>query len=204
MIRSEKFWNRVSRRSMGKRQGLGQVSLKIVEATQKHLGREAVVLDFGCGPGSLTTRIAERVASVHGIDTSAGMIEVATWEADRRGIKNVRFTRAELDGGHQQGSFDVVVAFNVLHHVEDVREVAGRVSGLLKPGGLFISSTACLAERSTLRAVALLVTTLGLVPHMKSYKRAELETLITGGGFEVIESQDLSGLPERFVVARRR
>ena len=94
MDRSERFWNRESRRSKskGKPQELGRVSLKTVEATQKYLQREDVVLDFGCGPGTLTTRIAERVASVHAIDMSTGMIDVAKWEADRRGIKFFRET----------------------------------------------------------------------------------------------------------------
>lgn len=205
MDKSEKFWDRVSSWSKRPLKELGQTSLKTVEATQKYLNSEDVVLDYGCGPGSLTTRIAERVASVHAIDISAGMIDVANLEADQRGLNNIEFAHSDIyDDRYESGSFSVVVAFNVLHYVEDVEEVSRRISGLLKPGGLFISSTACLAERRTLLGtVALFVTKLGLVPAMKFFRTAELERLIAGGGFDVVKSERLSRLPDCFVVARK-
>ena len=152
----------------------------------------------------LTTRIAERVAFVHAVDISAGMIDVAKLEADQRGTKNIEFAHSDIyDDRYQSGSYNVVVAFNVLHYVEDVEEDSRRISGLLRPGGLFISSTACLAERRTLRLVALIMTTLGIVPDMKSLRTTELEGLIARGGFDVVESEGLSGLPDHFVVARK-
>lgn len=82
MDKSEKFFDKVSRRSKRPLKELSQTSLKTIEATIKYLGSEDAVLDFGCGPGTLTVRLAERVASVRAIDISAGMIDVAKLEAD--------------------------------------------------------------------------------------------------------------------------
>ena len=206
MDKSEKFFDNVSRRSKRPLKELSQTSLKTIEATIKYLGSEDAVLDFGCGPGTLTVRLAERVASVRAIDISAGMIDVAKLEADQRGIRNIEFAHSGLhDEGIKSGSFNVVVAFSILHYVESVEEVSCTISKFLKPGGLFISSTACLAERkSLLGGVALLASKLGLVPNMKSFGTADLERLIAGGGFDVIASESLSRLPDCFVVARKQ
>jgi 2-polyprenyl-3-methyl-5-hydroxy-6-metoxy-1,4-benzoquinol methylase len=205
MDKSEKFFDMVSRRSRRPLKELCQTSLKTIEATKRYLESEDAVLDVGCGPGSLTTKIAERVASLRAIDISAGMIAVAKLEADQRGIRNIEFTHSGLhDEGLKNGSFNVVVAFNVLHYVESVEEVSRTVSRLLKPGGLFISSTACLAERRTLLGgLALFASRLGLVPDMKSFRTAALERSIADGGFDVVASEKLSRLPDCFVVASK-
>ena len=43
-------------------------------------------------------------------------------------------------------SFDVVTAYNVLLYMENQEEVLEQIYEVLKPGGLFISATDCLAE----------------------------------------------------------
>jgi 2-polyprenyl-3-methyl-5-hydroxy-6-metoxy-1,4-benzoquinol methylase len=95
--------------------------------------------------------VAEHVASVHGVDTSAGMIDVARTEVSRRQVLNVDFSKSDIfSEGFVSADFDVVVAFNVLHYASDVEAVCTRLAELLVPDGLFISSTACLAERRSL------------------------------------------------------
>ncbi len=95
--------------------------------------------------------ISALVKSVRAIDISTGMIEIAKAKAASAGVVNVEFEKADIfDEQFENSSFDVVLAFNVLHTVHDPKRVVQRTVGLLKPGGLFISVTPCLGGRKSI------------------------------------------------------
>ena len=79
------------------------------------------VLDCGCGPGTITLGLAERVApaQVTGIDQSAGQIDVASAAARRAGA-NVIFRTANI---YQlpvaAGAFDALFSHALLEHLAD-------------------------------------------------------------------------------------
>ncbi len=78
------------------------------------------VLDVGCGPGTITVDIAERVAPgrVVGIDPSEAVLEQARANAAAAGVDNVVFQRGDvfaLDA--EAAAFDVVHAHQVLLHL---------------------------------------------------------------------------------------
>lgn len=203
--KSQDFWDRVSSRSSKPQKELGGTFLKTVEATERHLTGENVVLDFGCGTGDLTMAVSRRVKAVHAVDTSSGMIDVARARASQCEVGNVDFAQSSIfDDCHLEGAFTIVTAFNILHYVEDTQKVSRRISNLLGPGGLFISSTACLGERRTLLGtLGLILTKLGIMPDMKFFKESELEDLIARGGFQIVETEELSRLPDYFIVAKK-
>jgi SAM-dependent methyltransferase len=93
---------------------------RIVEA---HLGEAMTILDFGCGPGILTTFYARRLphAEVTGIDRSAACIAQAQRKADELGLKNVRFVCADLLEGPAVGTYERVVATHALVQSEQDR-----------------------------------------------------------------------------------
>ncbi len=102
-------------------------------------------------------------------------------------------------------AFDVVIAFNLLHLLEDLRGSLARVSELLKPDGLFISKTPCIGEANFLfRGVLPVLRTLGRAPYVNCVKEQELLDLLQAASFQVVET----GLhPKKthslFVVARK-
>jgi 2-polyprenyl-3-methyl-5-hydroxy-6-metoxy-1,4-benzoquinol methylase len=202
--KSKNFFDKISSRSSRERKKLRGTALKTIEAARRHLSSGQEVLDFGCGTGDLTLAIAEIVKSVQAIDTSPGMVEVA--QAKASDVGNVKFTNSSIDDVRRSGdTFHIVTAFNVLHYVEDIEADARRVGDLLSPGGLFISSTACLGERISF--LGLLVLTLGklrIMPEMTFFKKSELEKLVSSGGFQIIETVKLSRLPEYFIVAKKK
>src|SRR6266566_8601172 len=57
------------------------------------LAPDACVLDVGCGPGTITADLAARVpgGDVTAIDAAADVLAQARQEAERRGLRNVRF-----------------------------------------------------------------------------------------------------------------
>ena len=93
---------------------------RIVEA---HLGEAMTILDFGCGPGILTTFYARRLphAEVTGIDRSAACIAQAQRKADELGLKNVRFVCADLLEGPAVGTYERVVATHAIVQSEQDR-----------------------------------------------------------------------------------
>ena len=79
--------------------------------------REATtILDFGCGPGILTTYYARRYphARVIGVDRSRASIAVARQKAQAFHLDNVEFEYADVDAGPPRGTYDCVVATHAL------------------------------------------------------------------------------------------
>ncbi len=97
------------------------------------------VLDFGCGPGTISSGLAQAAApgEMHGIDMEASQIELARALAEARGQDNATFHVGDVtDLPFVDGYFDVVHCHNVLMHVPDTAAVLAEVQRVLKPGGI--------------------------------------------------------------------
>jgi len=89
------------------------------------------VLDLGCGDGVLTAKIAERGATVIGVDSSAAQIEAARARGlDARVVDGVALDLDER--------FDAVFSNAALHWMKPPEAVARGVAALLVPGGRFV------------------------------------------------------------------
>ena len=84
------------------------------------IGAARVVLDFGCGPGILTTFYARQCPHVDflGIDRSAASVSAAQERAKALDLKNVRFERGDIDVTTPIGSYDVIIATHALLQAE--------------------------------------------------------------------------------------
>ena len=98
------------------------------------------ILDPGCGPGSITLHLAERVGPqghVVGVDFSADAIDAARTAAGTRGVTGVEFVVGDLfDLDVEPGSFDVVHAHQVLQHLADPVKALRAMAGYCTQGGL--------------------------------------------------------------------
>ena len=98
------------------------------------------LLDFGCGPGTITVDLGEEVApggSVLGIDSSADVIEQARAHAKKSGSTNVKFeARSIYESGLDADQFDVVYAHQVLQHLSRPVDALNEAKRVLKPGGI--------------------------------------------------------------------
>ena len=202
--KSEQFWNRVAKRTNNSYQKPTDKTLKIIQNLQKYLQPNDHVLDFACGSGIISTEISKNVHTIHGIDISSQMIEIANDRKIEQNLTNVTFSRATLfDENIQIGSFDVIMAFNILHYLEDKEMFMKRINELLKPNGIFISSTIYTKQKkSILFYFFTLVNKLKIMPKINFYSLKELENNILKGNFKMIESYDISPMPERFIVVR--
>ncbi|MCU1361417.1 MAG: Methyltransferase type 11 [Ilumatobacteraceae bacterium] len=102
------------------------------------LGPGLRVLDVGCGPGTLTADLAERVApgATHGIDLEPSVIAEARRVASDRGMSTLTFEAADVHELTEPGGYDVVHAHQVLQHVPDPVSTLRAMRDQLSQGGV--------------------------------------------------------------------
>ena len=104
-----------------------------------HLRPGLHVLDFGCGPGTISVGLAKAVhpGEFHGVDMEESQIvrarEIAQFRRQDKAVFHVGdVTALEFEDGF----FDVAHCHNLLMHVPDTHAVLTEVKRVLKPGGL--------------------------------------------------------------------
>ena len=200
-----KFWDKIANNYDQEEKKDELTYERIIEKIIKHFKISDVVLDFGCGTGLISNRIAGNVKETHAIDTSSKMIEIAQKKADDLKIKNIYYIQSTIfDIRYKIGSFDAVLAFYILHLLDDADKVIQRINELLKPGGLIISVTPCMGETIFQSFILSIISKIGLIPMSTPFKIPELEDLITDGDFEIIESECLYRKGQQhFIVAKK-
>jgi len=201
-----RFWDRLARRyaRMPVRDpGAYEEKLR---RTRAYLSPEMEVFEFGCGTGTTALKHAGHARQITAIDCSANMIEIAEEKARTEGIGNVRFEVAQLeDMGLRPGCYDMVMAHNVLHLLEDRTAALAHVHEMLRPKGIFVSSTACAARAPLLfRAIIKLGHLLRLLPLFHLLTEEQLKHEIEAAGFEILEDWlPEGGKSALFLIARR-
>lgn len=111
-------------------------------AFRAHMEKKpAIVLDLGCGTGTLTTVLAERGYDMIGIDASPEMLSHAARRAEESG-KNILYLAQDMRALDLYGTVDAAVCsldcINYLTQKEDVAQCFASVHTFLSEGGLFI------------------------------------------------------------------
>ena len=110
-----------------------------------------LILDLGCGDGSLTARIVEAGALVIGLDSSADMVEAARARGIDAFVADAE--TLELDRQFERfGCFDAVFSNAALHWMTDPDAVATGIFSMLKAGGRFAGEMGGAGNLAILRA----------------------------------------------------
>lgn len=203
----KRFWNWIAAR-YSKQPISDEASYqRKLAVTREYFTPDSEVLELGCGTGSTAILHAPHVKHIQAIDISSKMIEIAKGKAEAEGIGNVTFTRSPIDTFEAPPeSFDVVLGLSILHLLPDKEAVIAGVHEMLRPGGVFVTSTACLGDSLKFRLIGLVLpvgTALGLLPMVKFFTARELLKSLTDAGFEIDHEWRPGRNKAVFIVARK-
>ncbi len=201
------FWDRIAER-YAKRPVSDEASYQHKLArTRAYFRPDMDVLEIGCGTGSTAIAHAPYVGHIHATDISPAMIEIARTKAST--VSNVDFEVASIETLQiPDGSLDMVLALNVLHLLDDDHAAIARIDRMLKPGGLFVTSTPCLRDARKYVALLALIGPpgrwLGLIPpKIRMYTCDALIATLTDAGFSIEEQWRPAVDKAVFIVARK-
>jgi SAM-dependent methyltransferase len=137
--REQAFHDRVfeqhSRQALAPYYSVVRASRVLYEHLLSAHGAGKDVLEYGCGPGSYAFFLAERGASVLGIDLSATAIEQARAAARERAADGVEFRQLNAESLElADASFDLVCGTGILHHL-DLDRAYSEIVRTLRPDG---------------------------------------------------------------------
>lgn len=102
----------------------------------------ARVLDCAAGTGEFSLAATKRAGSVLCTDQSEAMLARARKKVRKRGLSNVSFARRDITAlPDPDGSFDAVIAANVLHLLPDPEPAVRELWRVVAPGGRLILPT---------------------------------------------------------------
>jgi 2-polyprenyl-3-methyl-5-hydroxy-6-metoxy-1,4-benzoquinol methylase len=185
-----RFWDRRARDYAKKPVRDEAAYERTLERVRAHLTANDRVLELGCGTGSTALKLAGNLRELLATDYSDEMIAIATAKARAAGVTQVQFRKCTLDDAVLlPGSFDVVLAMNLLHLLDDIPSRLARIRSLLRPGGLFISKTPCLGDKGfVLRVVVSLLRAVRRAPYVNFLSERSLGADIVSAGFDVLET----------------
>jgi len=179
----------------------------LVDRIAAHVGRAPAdalaglrILDVGCGGGLLAEPLARMGAQVVGVDASPGNVAAARSHAASQGVA-VDYRLGEAAQVLRADEvFDVVLALEVVEHVDDVPAFVGAVAQRVVPGGLMFASTIDRTAKSFLFAIVGAEYVLRVLPRgthqwRRFVRPAELAAAAARSGLRQIELRGMRYLP---------
>ncbi len=207
MTTSTKFWDKIAEKYANSPITHEDEYQKKLTITQSYFTPDMDVLEFGCGTGSTAIVHAPHVKSYTAIDISENMIQIAERKRQQKQLTMLSFKKATLDDyASQQSSYDAVLGLSILHLLPDPEQAIQTAYHMLKPGGVFVTNTACLQNTMAfLKYLLPIPRWLGFVPYVHFMSRNALEGYLIKAGFEL----EYKWVPEKgkhvyFIVARKR
>ncbi len=205
MHQPSKFWDKIAEGYAKKPVADEAAYQKKLQVMRDYFRAEMEILEFGSGTGSTAIALAPSVKHIQAIDISAKMIEIAKGKAEAGGVGNVTFEQSTIeDLDLPDGSLDAVMAHSILHLLESKEDAIAKVYRMLKPGGLFVSSTVCIGDfLKIFKIIAPVGRFFGLLPLVKVFTARELEDNLTSAGFTIDYRRKPGRAKGLFIVAKK-
>ncbi len=136
------------------------------------------MLEIGCSVGATLQAAEERGWQAHGVDVSRSAVAACT----SRGLQATVVGACELP--FDDGRFDVVCAWHVIEHVEEIRQTLREWTRVLRPGGLLVIETPD-AECPKARRLGARYRKFWAPEHTYTFSRRSLEAFFREAGLEI-------------------
>ena len=176
---------------------------------QELLSPQQDVLEVGCGTGHTALRLAPFTRRLMATDVSAEMIAIACLRQAAQPSPQLTFALADAEAtDFGRATYDAVLAFNVLHLTSNLGDALKPLVHALRPGGLLISKTPCIAEMHPwIPYLAVpLMRAIGKAPHVLCSGAQRLQLTMVQQGLQIVcaERHGTRGKDTRvFIVARK-
>jgi ubiquinone/menaquinone biosynthesis C-methylase UbiE len=107
------------------------------------------VLDYGCGPGGYLVPLAKLTGpqgKIYALDIQPLALEMVQNMASKKRLTNVETIRSNCRNGLPDNSIDVVLLYDILHHLSNPEAILGELHRTLKPNGILSVSDHHLQE----------------------------------------------------------
>ena len=113
----------------------------IIDLLQKHGVKDGLVLELGCGTGSMTELLAKAGYDMIGIDNAEDMLELASEKRQQSGL-DILYLLQDMREFELYGTVRAVVSvcdsMNYITEEDDLLQVFRLVNNYLDPGGMFL------------------------------------------------------------------
>lgn len=209
--RQARFWSNIARKYA--REPIADMPgyERTVRRVQELLSPHHEVLEIGCGTGSTALLVAPGVRRLVATDLSTEMIAIAREKQEAAQVlPQLEFRVADAEApqnGH--ATYDAVLAFNLLHLMSNLPRALASVVDAIKPGGLFVSKTPCVAEMNVLIPLLALplMRVMGKVPPVRCFDAGQLQAAMKEQGLDIVSVERHGSRTSRdirvFIVARK-
>lgn len=109
------------------------------EFSKTKISKESYVLEVGCGEGYGTNLLSQHVSKIIGLDVCKDTIEHASEKYKSNNLIFEKYDGTNIP--YPDETFDVVISFQVIEHIQDDLNYISETYRVLKKGGLFICTT---------------------------------------------------------------
>lgn len=137
------------------------------------------ILDVGCGTGDFGRHAPDGVA-VHGVDSDAGAVALAG-----RYETAVQVDLETDDLPYEDGTFDAVLAKDVLEHLMRPERLVREIHRVLRPGGVVVASVVMARPKRVWADYT----------HVRGFTEGSARLMFADAGFAVHDSWPMGGIP---------
>lgn len=197
------YWERHARLYEVALRFLARPLPRMVELAVQACTGATKVLEIAAGTGLLTIPLARVVQHVTATDYAGAMVERLRTKVSDAHLANVDCEIVDVYSlPYTAGSFDAVVASNVLHLLPDIAAALSSVRRVLRPGGLLVCPTFCHGQTNTSAILSDLLRWTGF-PIQHHFTTTRLCSALLAHGVAVEQCELLGGIiPVTYVHGR--
>ncbi len=177
----------------------GKCHKGIAEKIKEYVTEDDIVLECACGTGLLTLPMAQKCKKLIATDYSVGMLRQTKKKVAK--YTNTKLSKASiLELPFKDNRFDIVVAANVIHLLDEPEKAISELKRVCKPGGKIILPTYINNEKKNAVIAAKVLSVFG-VNFKRQFSLASYKEFIASHGIAQVEYSVVEGhIPCAFAI----